>query len=206
MNGATAATPRASSTGLQGKVFVCIVAGYAQKRSIYQRMHELGVRCATLGTLSATFLSCFNPQRTQKRSSFCFLMLCHNDLVVALTDTHIGMPTHAHGHASAFIRPEGSVEKTESHYIAYYTVLDESQEPTPVVSVQKVAQLPLPVRASTSDSQCLRRLIILDVANSWAKGLAEEGLIAKFMPVDFTDAAASYKSCLQSVQQLRQVE
>jgi hypothetical protein len=39
--------------------------------------------------------------------------------------------------------------------------------------------------------------VVLDAADSWARVLEAEGVIAKFVPIDFADAATVFEQCMQ---------
>ena len=41
------------------------------------------------------------------------------------------------------------------------------------------------------------RAVVLDAADSWAQLLEPEGVIAKFVPVDFSDAESVLQQCLE---------
>lgn len=38
---------------------------------------------------------------------------------------------------------------------------------------------------------------MLDAADSWAQLMEKEGVIAKFMPIDFSDAEHAFDNCLK---------
>jgi hypothetical protein len=41
------------------------------------------------------------------------------------------------------------------------------------------------------------RVIVLDAPDSWAQLLEGEGIIAKFVPIDFADVDNVFRNCLQ---------
>jgi hypothetical protein len=41
------------------------------------------------------------------------------------------------------------------------------------------------------------KAIVLDAGDSWAQLLEGEGVIAKFVPIDFSDAEHVYENCLK---------
>ena len=49
------------------------------------------------------------------------------------------------------------------------------------------------------------RLIIVDAADSWGRGLADEQIISKFIPIDFSDEAAVFDKCLAAIKQVDKV-
>merc|ERR1711966_441443 len=44
------------------------------------------------------------------------------------------------------------------------------------------------------------RTVILDSEDSWSRSLVEQGVIEKFIPVDFTDNDASFFKCMDAIQ------
>ena len=49
------------------------------------------------------------------------------------------------------------------------------------------------------------RLVIIDSAQSWAKELAEEGVISKFIDIDFSDEGAVFDKCREAINKVEQV-
>lgn len=47
--------------------------------------------------------------------------------------------------------------------------------------------------------------MIVDSEKSWAKGLAEEGIISKFIDMDFSDEAAVFDKCLSIIRKVETV-
>ena len=48
--------------------------------------------------------------------------------------------------------------------------------------------------------------MIIDSKESWAKGLAEEGVISKFIDMDFSDEGAVFDKCLHLIKKVEQVQ
>lgn len=49
------------------------------------------------------------------------------------------------------------------------------------------------------------RLVIVDSDESWSKGLAAEGIIAKFIALDFSDEATVYDKCSKVIKDVEKV-
>lgn len=47
--------------------------------------------------------------------------------------------------------------------------------------------------------------IVLDGPDSWAQRMVDEGVIRKFVPIDFEDAGAVFDRCLEAIQSLKRV-
>jgi hypothetical protein len=56
---------------------------------------------------------------------------------------------------------------------------------------------------SSLKTHCCRDLgvkaVVLDAGDSWAQLLEGEGVIAKFVPIDFSDAEHVYENCLKVI-------
>ena len=49
------------------------------------------------------------------------------------------------------------------------------------------------------------RSVILDGPDSWSRGLETEGLIKKFVPIDFAEADTVFERCLAAVNKVKKV-
>ena len=50
------------------------------------------------------------------------------------------------------------------------------------------------------------RLVMLDAVDSWAARLVDEGLLAAFMPVDFSGSDGGLKACVEALQRVEEVQ
>ena len=49
------------------------------------------------------------------------------------------------------------------------------------------------------------RAVVLDGPGSWAADLAADGLIERFVPIDFRNAAGAFEACKEAVSAVQQV-
>mmetsp|Transcript_30006 Transcript_30006/g.71495 ORF Transcript_30006/g.71495 Transcript_30006/m.71495 type:complete len:603 (+) Transcript_30006:197-2005(+) len=47
------------------------------------------------------------------------------------------------------------------------------------------------------------RSVILDSDDSWSKTLVDEGMVEKFIPVDFSDVDASFEACMEAIKKVK---
>ena len=48
-------------------------------------------------------------------------------------------------------------------------------------------------------------MVVLDQAKGWAEDLANEGVISKFIPIDFHDEATVFDACVQHCKDVEKV-